>query len=50
VYALEVALLVATLLAMAPLIQRSVQRAPLPPSAPLARDPLDTLVEFYAKK
>jgi BCD family chlorophyll transporter-like MFS transporter len=50
VYALEVALLVATLLAMAPLIQRSGQRAPLPPSAPLARDPLDTLVEFYAKK
>jgi BCD family chlorophyll transporter-like MFS transporter len=51
VYALEVALLTATLFAMAPLIRRADPRGagtPLAPT-PLSRDPLDTLVEFYAR-
>jgi BCD family chlorophyll transporter-like MFS transporter len=51
VYALEIVLMVATLVAMTPLIRRVPRGAPSTPSpAPLARDPLDTLVEFYAKK
>jgi BCD family chlorophyll transporter-like MFS transporter len=52
VYALEVILLVATLFAMAPLIRRSAPRGAvtIPAPSPLARDPLDTLVEFYANK
>jgi MFS transporter, BCD family, chlorophyll transporter len=51
VYALEIVLMVATLVAMTPLIRRVPRGATSTPSpAPLARDPLDTLVEFYAKK
>ncbi len=51
VYALEVLLLVATLFAMAPLIRRGEPRGAgnaLTPT-PMSRDPLDTLVEFYAR-
>jgi BCD family chlorophyll transporter-like MFS transporter len=52
VYALEIVLMVATLVAMAPLIRRDVPRGAgtIPAPSPLARDPLDTLVEFYANK
>jgi BCD family chlorophyll transporter-like MFS transporter len=52
VYALEVILLVATLFAMAPLIKHGGARtaAATSESAPLARDPLDTLLEFYLRQ
>jgi BCD family chlorophyll transporter-like MFS transporter len=54
VYALEVLLLLATIIAMAPLIRPDALRPANAPSPPLGAsprvDPLDTLVEFYARR
>jgi BCD family chlorophyll transporter-like MFS transporter len=51
VYSLEILLLGATLIAMVPLIKRGYAAlGPSPTPGPPARDPLDTLVEFYANQ
>jgi BCD family chlorophyll transporter-like MFS transporter len=50
VYALEIVLLVVTLIAMLPLTKHGNSVAPLNPDGPPPRDPLDTLVEFYANR
>jgi BCD family chlorophyll transporter-like MFS transporter len=50
VYALEIVLLVVTLIAMVPLIGRGTAPNALQTEDPPMRDPLDTLVEFYANR